>query len=99
LAAFNGPLQAWSSHWAASTDGFRLFNLCYRWTRIADGEEEFWIFIPTSGLVSPIHRISTYSSGQGSIVNQGLPMSNGSAHFLGDFSGDSALLISESGLK
>jgi hypothetical protein len=57
LTSFERPLQARLDNWTASTYSLCFFNLKQSWASIADGEEEFWIFVAADCLMAPVHWI------------------------------------------
>src|SRR5690242_19322463 len=58
LAALKRPLQALLHDGAAAADGLGFLDLQQRRTGVADGEEEFRVFLAANGVVTPVHGCS-----------------------------------------
>src|SRR5690349_6907739 len=58
LTGLERPLQALLHDGAAAADGLGFLDLQQRRTGVADGEEEFRVFLAANGVVTPVHGCS-----------------------------------------
>jgi hypothetical protein len=60
LSALKRPSQTGIFNNATVTNLFCFFNLGNGRAGVSDWEEQLWIFVAASGLMTPIHKNTTY---------------------------------------